>query len=75
MNLTEYDHVTTLEGAKQIIAEQDMIIGKQYREILQFEETQRKLNQCNSQRKREAGYDQSISFDTVWSETLKKART
>jgi hypothetical protein len=75
MNLIKYNHVTTLEEAKQIIAEQDMIIGKQYREILQLEETQRRHNQCTSQRKKEAGYDQSISFDIVWEETLKKAQS
>lgn len=42
---------------------------------IKMQETQRRLNQCNSKRKQEAGYDQSISFDIVWEETLKKAQS
>ena len=75
MNVEEYNHIKTLEEAKQIIAKQDMIIGQQFRELTDIKDTQRRLSECNSQRKREAGYDQSISFDIVWEETLKKARS
>ena len=69
------DIIEEVKNSENTIAKQDLIIGKQYREILQFEETQRRLNECNAQRKREAGYDQSVSFDDVWAETLRKARS
>ena len=75
MNTDDYNHIKTLKEAKRIIAEQDMIIGSQFRELTSLKDTQRRLNDCNSKRKREAGYDQWVSFDVVWDETLKKAQT
>lgn len=74
MNTDDYNHIKTLKEAKRIIAEQDMIIGSQFRELTSLKDTQRRLNDCNSKRKREAGYDQWVSFDVVWDETLKKAQ-
>ena len=75
MNTDDYNHIKTLKEAKKIIAEQDMIIGSQFRELTSLKDTQRRLNDCNAKRKREAGYDQWVSFDVVWEETLKKAQT
>lgn len=75
MNTEDYNHIKTLKEARKIIAEQDMIIGSQFRELTSLKDTQRRLNDCNAKRKREAGYDQSVSFDVVWDETLKKSQT
>ena len=75
MDTTEYNHIKTLKEAKQIIAQQDLIIGKQYRELLDYQDRQIRLNECNSKRKREAGYPQSVSFDVVWKEILEKTRS
>ena len=74
MNTYNYNHIKTLKEAKKIIAEQDMIIGSQFRELASLKDTQRRLKDCNSKRKREAGYGQWVSFDVVWDETLKKAQ-
>ncbi len=75
MNVEEYNHIKTLDEAKQIIAKQDMIIGQQFRELADIKDTLRRWNECNSKRKREAGYNPWISFDVVWAETLKKAQS
>lgn len=37
MNKEEYNHIKTIEEAKQIIAKQDMIIGHQFRQITDLE--------------------------------------
>jgi|NOAtaT_6_FD_contig_41_3181682_length_414_multi_1_in_0_out_0_1 hypothetical protein len=75
MNTEEYNHIKTLEEAKQIIAKQDMIIGHQFRQITDLEENQRRRNEWLHKAKQEAGYSSSVSFDDVWAETLKKARS
>lgn len=73
MNTEEYNHIKTLEEAKQIIAKQDMIIGHQFRQIGDLKDSQRRRNEWLHKAKEEAGYDQYVSFDTVWADILKKA--
>ena len=75
MNTEEYNHIKTLEEAKQIIAKQDMIIGHQFRQITDLESSQRSRNEWLYKAKEEAGYNQNVSFDVVWAETLKKAQS
>jgi hypothetical protein len=60
---------------ESIIAQQDSIIGSQSRKISYLEDSEFKRNQWLRDAKKEAGYDDSISFDIVWSETLKKAQS
>lgn len=73
MNTELYKNIT-LDEAIAIIAEQDMLIGKLTRETINKQETIFNFKQCQQNRKKEAGYSESVSFDTVWSETLKKAQ-
>lgn len=72
--MDNYNHIKTLEEAKKVIAEQDEIIGRQFRELESVKDSRIRYNQCLSKRKREAGYTQSTSFDVVWEEVLKKAQ-
>ena len=70
--LQNYEDITTLDKALEIIHNQDAIIGSQYRNISNLEDSKSRYDQVLSQRKREAGYDQSVSFDIVWEELMKK---
>jgi hypothetical protein len=56
------------------IVEQDQIIGRQLREITQLNNDLYKSKERIREMKKEAGYDDSISFDIVWKEILEKSR-
>lgn len=75
MSLEIYTEIKTLDEAKQIIAQQDMIIGEQLRRIQFYQDTIFNYNQAKDKRIIEAGYDRDTSFDIVWNETLKKANS
>ena len=75
MNTKEYDYIKTLEDAKKIIAEQDMIIGHQFRQISDLKDSWSRYTEAKDRRIREAGYPLDTSFDIVWAETLKKAQS
>ena len=68
-----YSDIKTLDQALDIIAIQDMKIGKLTREIEFNQDTIYKCRQSNSERKKQAGYNDSVSFDDVWNEVFKKA--
>ncbi|MFW5847305.1 MAG: hypothetical protein ACOCVF_00100 [bacterium] len=59
---------------KKIIDHQDMIIGRQLREIEDYQDTQMRYKQVLYKRKQEAGYNQEVSFDIIWEEVLEKAK-
>ena len=40
-----------------------------------MQDTIYKFNECQRERKKQAGYHDSISFDIVWNEILKKAQS
>jgi hypothetical protein len=75
MNAEEYEHIKTLDEAKKIIANQDMIIGKQLREIQFLQDSVYKRQEWLRKAKKEANYDQNVSFDDVWREVLNKAQS
>ena len=66
-NIYEYNQ-------QDIIDKQDIIIGRQLRQIEHLQDTISKNNECNRKRKKDAGYDDSISFDIVWKEILEKSK-
>lgn len=59
---------------KEIIAQQDQIIGRLTRENEYLQESARRRAEWLREAKREAGYDDRVSFDDVWKEVLEKAR-
>lgn len=70
-----YINIKNLDEALKIIADQDMKIGKLTRENEYMQDTIYKFNECQRERKKQAGYHDSISFDIVWNEILKKAQS
>jgi len=56
---------------KQIIKQQDEIIGRLTRENEFLEDSQRRRNDWLRKAKKDAGYPDSISFDVVWEHALK----
>lgn len=70
----DYSDIVTLEQALTIIADQDRIIGKLTREREYNLDTIYRFKECTRQRKKDAGYHDSISFDDVWEDILKKAK-
>ena len=70
----KYQSVTTLAHAKQVIAEQDRMIGELTRKCNSLEDSQSRREQWLRQAKKEAGYDNNESFDKVWAETLALAK-
>ena len=69
-----YSEIKTLEEALKVIAEQDRMIGELTRKNNSSDDSIFRFKQCQRQRKKDAGYDDSVSFDIVWEETLKKAK-
>ena len=68
------DNEMTLKDAKKIIKWQNEKIGEFTREIEWLRDTEYKRKEWLRDAKKEAGYNDGISFDTVWAETLAKAR-
>ena len=68
-----YKDIKTAKEALEVIAEQDRMIGMLTRQNERQGDIIYKFTQCQSDRKQEAGYEDHISFDTVWAETLQKA--
>lgn len=54
--------------------EADRRAGAAERRLGHLEEAERKTQRWLAERKEELGYDLGVSFDTVWAETLAKAR-
>lgn len=69
-----YDEIKTIDEAKDIISEQDRMIGEFIREITWLKESEYKRKCWLEKAKKEAGYHSNISFDIVWEETLNKAK-
>lgn len=65
----------TLKEAKKIIKWQNEKIGDLTRRVEWLEDSKRGRDEWLSKAKKEAGYNDLISFDIVWKETLTKART
>lgn len=70
-----YREIKSLKEAKNVIAEQDRLIGELNRKVNFLEDTSIKRAEWLSNAKKEAGYDNNQSFDIVWKETLKKAQS
>jgi len=56
---------------KQIIKQQDEIIGRLTRENEYLQDSQRRRNDWLRKAKKDAGYPDSVSFDIVWAAALK----
>ena len=65
-----YENIKTIEEAKEIISEQDRMIGELTRKVNYLEDTEFKRNQWLSQAKKDAGFDNMDSFDNVWKAAL-----
>ena len=74
MNTEEYNHIKTLEEAKQIIAKQDMIIGHQFRQITDLESSQRSRNEWLYKAKQDAGYN-PVTPTPAWTVVLNKKKS
>lgn len=60
--------------SKEIIDEQDRIIGELTREIYNLKEAAYMREEWLRKAKKEAGYMNETGFDIVWRETLENAR-
>lgn len=65
----------TQEEVSQVIADLTLQIHKLKRLVQDQSDTIHRHTEATQQRKREAGYELSTSFDLVWSEILAKANS
>ena len=72
---SNYNNITNLEQAIEVIAEQDRIIGVLTRENDALHESSIKRKEWLSKAKRDLGYDNAISFDVVWQYVLDKLKS
>jgi hypothetical protein len=72
--MKKYENVKTLKQALKIIAEQDRMIGELTRANNYLEDTERRRQDWLRKAKKEAGYSDRASFDTVWNDTLQKSK-
>ena len=68
-----YEDVKSLDGAKQIIGNQDMIIGKMYRKIIKLEYDKLQWEKWKDREIHRAGYADGMDFKDVWAEVLQKS--
>lgn len=69
--MDNYPNIKDLCEAKDIIAEQDRMIGELTRKVNSLEDTETRRNQWLRKAKKDAGFDNNESFDNVWAATLK----
>lgn len=60
----------TKRDLEKILTHQDEIIGRLTRQVEHLQDTVDRYNQSTSQKKRDAGCGDSVSFDVVWKQTL-----
>jgi hypothetical protein len=70
----KYSNIKSLDEALEIISEQDRLVGQLSREVRYLKDSVSRRTDWLSHAKREAGYEQSESFDVVWKEVLDKSR-
>lgn len=66
--------VETIQALASERDEADRRAGASERQKAHLEEGERRANSWLMQAKEDAGYDNNVSFDQVWEETLAKAR-
>lgn len=63
----------TLKEAQKIIKKQDQMIGELTRRVDYLQDSVNRSKEWLRKAKKEAGYNDGVSFDIVWAETLTKA--
>ncbi len=63
----------TLKEALRVIKKQDQMIGELTRKVDYLQDSVNKREEWLRKAKKDAGYNNAVSFDTVWAETLAKA--